>query len=302
MAGGLLLILLPLCGANGLPFVLPLAGWLAYWAWRGRHVPGGVRNLLLVLSLDTAALVLIGAYFVHLSAAGSHPPTASLGERLRGALQFLAMSGGPAAGSFWPYSGYITAVLVLVSLVMLLRAWLRRPDERVRALGLLGVLIALLGLAYGVAFGRIGLIANAGFTPRYALLAVPLIWVVYFVAEIGGPPAWARFGQTVLFTLLCALCLTNLGSGLYLGRFKLRIYQAVEQDLAAHLPAPMVAQKHAYLYPDRDYLVRCLEMLRQARVGKFRYLAPVPAPRREAEGNPNLPGEKEKSMQVLSSR
>jgi hypothetical protein len=281
LAGGLLLLLLPLCGANGLPFVPPLVGWLAYWAWRHRQSPGGARNLVMVLSLCTAALALIGVYFFHLSNPGCASSPASFRERLVGILQFLAMSGGPAAVPFWPYSGYITATLILVILLALLRTWLRQPEERVRALGLFGVLIAVVAVACGVAFSRTGLYPNACVAPRYTLLAVPLIWVGYFAAHIGGSFTLGRLGQMALCMLLCALCLTNLGSGLDLGRFKRRQYQVVEQDLLANLPAPVVAQKHADLFPEQNFLARCMEMLREARIGKFRYLSPPPAPRGE---------------------
>lgn len=281
LAGGLCLVALPLCGAHGLPLVPPLAVWLVLWAFQARQAAGrvGLYRLAVVALLAAAALALVPLYFIGYHRVDGHPPSPGWEATGKVALEFLTMSFGHAAALLWNYARFATVGLLLGAAAALGAIWWKRPEERIRILGLWCFLAGFIGLALGIGWGRAGIDKGAGFAFRYAALAVPVFFAVYFAFEIAGPTSWARFVQTALFTAFCACYWMNMQIGIWNGQERWRSFQAAEHDMMAHLPAGLVAQRHTALYPVRDHIISHLEWLRDAGVGKFKYLAPPVAER-----------------------
>ncbi len=289
LAGGVSLLLLPLCGAHGLPFVPPLAAWLLFWAWRDRRASGGLGRLLVVLAMTTASLFLVVFYFRHLTKVPYHPDSPSWQASLQIALQFFTMGAGPGVIPLWPYSAYVVgALLVGGPLVLAWRHW-RHPMERVRCLGLGLFLVGMAGLAGGIGYGRAGLGAQLGFSVRYVTLSVPALCGLYFLSEIVGTAWFARSVQWGLFACLALLLWPNSQSGIEYGRLRQSLLAPVVKDLDRGFTADQLAQRHPVLFPiPGDFLAQRLEMLRRAGIGKFKRLSAPPAALREI-GVPAIP-------------
>jgi hypothetical protein len=279
LAGGLCLIGLPLCGANGLPLVPLLAVWLTYWALRDRRTSGlaGIGNLALVLTLAGAALILVTLYFTDFGRRA--PPSPSWLATTEVAGEFLASSLGFGALPWWPYIGYALGGVLVFCAAGLLICWWRQPPERVRCAGLLLFFVGLVGLALAIGWGRAGFgapEAHLGFAFRYSMVAVPVLCGVFFLGEITGRAALARFLQMALFTCLGVLLVPNTQAGLWLAQFKIHNVKAVERDLRSAYTSKQLAQKHLLACRDHDFMEACLEMLRKAGVGKYKRLRPPP--------------------------
>ncbi len=277
LAGGLCLIGLPLCGANGLPLVPPLALWLAYWALSKRPAgTAGIANLVLVLALAGAALGLVATYFVGLRQ--SLPAGPGWQAAARAATEFLAVSFGAGVTAWWPYVGYAIGILLIFTTAVLLAIWWARPPERVRCAGLLLFLTGMVGLGLAVGWGRGACGQEPGLSHRYALLSAPVLCAVYFLGEIARSIPLARFLQMTLFTSFAVLLVPNTQLGLSYGKFKYDRVKPLENDLGPNYTAAQIAQKHGVVYPySQEHLESRVEMLRRAGIGKFKWLRP-PAP------------------------
>ena len=121
LVAGVCVVLLPLCGANGLGLVPALALWLGYAAilqWRVA-ARAGRRAAIIVAALAAAALLLVGLYFVGYNAMPHFSLTHSRRAILTAAAQFLTMGFGPGVVGlsfdhrtpmfFWPF---VCAVVV----------------------------------------------------------------------------------------------------------------------------------------------------------------------------------------------
>src|SRR5262249_37232931 len=147
---------LPLCGANGVVIVPPMALWLACAAvqrWRARD-PRWLRDAGVMLGLAAAGSVLAAAYFlVGYHAPGHHLAPPSFHTAAATSAKFLCAGFGPCAGEYWPYPGVVVVVGGALALAILLAAWRKAPGERLGVVGLSLFLIGVLGLAAGVGQG-----------------------------------------------------------------------------------------------------------------------------------------------------
>jgi hypothetical protein len=226
LLAGICVLLLPTCGAIGVGPVPALALWLGYvgvskW-FSAEHARK--RNGVVILAFAGAAIVLAGLYFVGfrpdreqytppprwLDKYGSLwqdapkyiPPSSSLRATLKASAQFLSM--GFAAHTFqsyWKYCVLGELCLLLISAAILVLVWCQRPRERCRASGLLLYLGSVVSLAVSIGYGRAAggdLFDQA----RYAILAVPVVWCLYYVWEIYGPGPLRRFLPLGLFILI----------------------------------------------------------------------------------------------------
>jgi hypothetical protein len=302
LVGGLCLIGLPLCGANGIPLVPPLALWLAYWALRHRRAtgPGGVRTIALVGGLIGAAFLLVLYYCQDLSRAG--PPSPGWRATAKVAAEFLAVSLGVGIAPWWPYIGYAVAAVLTLSAAMLLVRWWQEPAERVRCTGLLLFLMGLAGLAVAIGWGRAGFGPTQGFSYRYSMLAAPVLCSVFLTAEIAAPAALARVLQVALFTCLSVVLVPNTQAGLFFGNYKYNQIKPVERELGPSFSAEQFAHKYGFMCrdvfrfhdddtasgrfvqkylstgPNPDFMESRLEMLRRAGIGRFKRLSPPSSP------------------------
>src|SRR5205823_4667980 len=115
-------------------------------------------------------------YFQNYQGASRHTQF-SIRQCAKTAIQFLAGGFGPAAQPAWPYSGWVTiALFVLTPAILGAEALRNRLSQRSRAIALLLFLAAVACLTLSVGLGRTG----HGFTARYNLIAVPALCAVYY--------------------------------------------------------------------------------------------------------------------------
>jgi hypothetical protein len=279
LGGGLALVGLPLCGANGLIFTPTLAAWFAYVAWmRSRPAaarPGTSSSLPAGAAL-VATLLCVG-YFVGYEASPWNEPSPGWSAMLATSGKFLALSVGPAARSSWWLFGAAVSLPLLVSLGVLLRA-LRsgEGEERVRIAGLLAFLGAVAALALAVGWGRAGHVAATGRMPiRYTVLAAPGLCAAYFCLLLYGPPWLRRAGPACLALLLVLLLPLNTLIGVERRDWFGGGMAAFERDLAAGVSPKLLAERHHafLLHWDEELMVAGMKMLQAAGVGPFVDLA-----------------------------
>jgi len=267
---GVLSVLLPLCGANGLSLVLPLTVWLVVVPRLGSAPSRRARVALVFLAVSSALIA--GMYFLHYERVPHHHSTHDVCEILGSSLQFLSIGLGPGAGSLWPWSGVVTVAMLLACVVLVGLAWRGRPQERERILGMFLFLVSVGSLALGVGLGRDGL------EPRYVTLAAPAWCAIYLVVSVYGP---GRIGFLLrLLLVLCAASLffVNARSGIaYASTLKAKL-ESFERDMAAGHPPYVLIHRHGKsLHPHHHVPTDYLPMLKRAGVGKFALLSENPS-------------------------
>jgi hypothetical protein len=274
---GLCLLLLPLCGSNGLILVPALALWLGYWAFRHWRsgAPHGKRNGLVTGALAGAALLLASVSVLGLPI-NPNDPRPTLEASLRTSLEFI--SGGLGDGisrMYWPASGQGVLSLMVLSALVLIVVGYRRAPERAQALGLLLFLAALGTLALGIGWGRATPNEGGGFDSRYVTLAAPAFCAVYFIWGLPAAPGIGRLVQMCLVTLACAAFAPNWQEGIAEGKNRRQQNVALENDILAETPCSLVAQRHSGTLcnslPTED-VAELLQMLHDAGVGQFPHL------------------------------
>jgi hypothetical protein len=282
---GVCLVLLPLCGANGLVLAPPMALWLGYSAvlpWRAGE-RNHRRESLLVLGLALTALLLSALYLV----GWERVPYFGFGFGLWSistAAKVAAMSFGPGVVgldvrlhpmALWQIPILAVLCLLLCGVAVLLMAARSRPQERLRALGLFSFLAALgcLGLALGS--GR-----NA-FETRYVTLMLPTWLCVYFIWSIYARPKWNARGRAILLAVTLVTLWPNTRFGIDYGTDVGSRLGNFEKEMATGVPKHRLIFRYwHYLHPHQDILNEYMPMLRQAGVGSFRFLREPTAFRR----------------------
>lgn len=255
------LVLLALCGANGLALVPGLAVWLL---WTFRRRPAAV-------ALAALALALTAAYFVGYEAVPFHPKSPGPRATLRTSVQFLSLGLGPAVRDVWPLSGVAALGLLVGSVGALAHAWRTRPELRHGALGLGCFLGAMASLALGLGLGR------DGFETRYTTLALPAWCCAYFAFSAYAPRGVGAAGRWALLLLTLAALVPNADFGLAYARDLRAKLAAFEQDLEAGVPAHRLVARHGEaLHPHHELVSDYLPMLRDAGVGRFGALTRAP--------------------------
>lgn len=277
--------LLPLCGPMALAFMPALLIWVwlaAVLEWRLGERKGRVRGALMV-ALTVPAMVLAALYFRGYQRPPHHSPPGGLWDVSRTLLQYLSLGFGPAAAKLWPVSGAVVPCLLVVAVVVLMRAWVARPEERLRALGLLAFLGGTLSLAVGLGWGRSGMGEAAGFQDRYSPLAIPTLCGIYFALELYAALAVRRFVLMGMLLLATAMLWGNAEAGLKHGEEVAAESASFRKDIGEGLPAYVVVKRHTpFLHPSQEALERPMAMLKRAGVGAFRFLRDNP-PFREVE-------------------
>jgi hypothetical protein len=291
---GICLVLLPLCGGIGLCFVPAVAIWLGY---------AGFARMRAAVAAPTHkrwGLFLVGlALFAAVFAVGTGASArvsneqrafvwpAGIGRRLAVALQFLALSLGPAYSRFWPLSATAIPILFFLSLTSLVLTSVRRATGRVRVLGLVSFLASTAVLTVAFAWGRAGFIPEHELLGldhvhglRYTTIAVPVVCAIYLSWSLMGPPALARCVHVGLFLLTLAIAPTNVALGLAWANGLRHGFEAVEADIKAGLPAFNILARNrgSYSLPyGRDsYIIEQMQELRTARIGLYPHLKPDP--------------------------
>lgn len=270
---GMCLLLLPLCGANGLGLVPALALWLGYSAvvyLRSEHFSAKWKNIL-ILCMALAALLLILIYFIGYEKVPYHLSNNDLITILGASLRFLTIGLGPVVTTLWPFSGFGLVLLLIVSLGFLFRSARHQPQGRVQALGFFFFLGSMCSLALGIGLGR------EGFEIRYITLAAPVFCCVYFIYEIYSRGKFNTYSRATLFALASFALWPNTHLGIEYANTLRHNLESFEQDMEAGVPAYMLINRYGpYLHNHHDLLIDYMPMLRRAGVGQFRFLKDNP--------------------------
>jgi hypothetical protein len=281
---GACVVLLPLCGANGLGLVPALALWLGYAGflhWRTAS-PAGQRNAIVLAGFAATAVLLVGLYFMGYNRVPYHPSTHSRRIILQTTLQFLTMGFGPGVVGlsfegrlpmpFWKMVCAAVAGLFLLTGVTVITAWRKQSSESARAAGFLLFFAAMASLALGLGMGR------NGFEVRYVTLSVPALCAMYFAWCIYGTPWLQRLIRTLLFATAVVVLVPNTMWGLRYARDLKSHLGAFEADMVAGTPPYQLIQRYGgkYLHPHQLIVTDYMPFLRDSRVGAFRYLRDNP--------------------------
>jgi hypothetical protein len=276
-AAALAVASLPLAGANGLVLTPPLAAWLVY-AWRTR--PEGAaaatasRGRVAAMGALLACL-LCGVYFIGSQSSPWNEASPGLAATLGTTAKFVVFGLGPVTAKAWVVFGAVTAAVLLAGLAGLVEALRTRKEERLRVLGLLAFFAAFAVLAAALGWGRAGRVAETGrMSPRYALLAAPLLCGAYFALLLYGSGRLRRAGPVALALLAALLFPLNTREGLKRRDWFGAGMVAFEQDLASGASIEALASRHYpfLLHWDEPLMVTSMRQLRDAGFAPFRHL------------------------------
>lgn len=264
-----------LCGANGLPIGLalsPMLLWVASRFWRA----GRRRQAVFMLGCEVITLIYAGFYFVGLERITfpSGRPfvfVEGIAEGVKAASQCF----GPAAVDVWPYSGAIAIVLLAAGASVVAYQSAKTRSSLFAAVGLILLLCGLAGLALGIGMGRTVLGPGAGFAPRYALLMTPILIVVILAFDRFGTPLVCSFVRMTLFTVLCMLYWPN--SRVSISDLESRIAEghALEREVGQGVPIRKLAVEYGarWMFTPEQFAAN-MRMLAKARMGIYRDQVP----------------------------
>jgi hypothetical protein len=278
LIAGVSIVLLPLCGANGLGLVPALTIWLGYIAilqWR-TATSIGRGCAVMAAAFAVTALLLVGLYFVGYDRMPYFYLTHSLRLIARNAAQFLTIGFGPGVVGlsfdgrvpmfFWKFVCAAVVGLFAVTCWVLVTTWWKQPNQRARAAGLFLFLAAMMSLALGLGIGR------AAFETRYVTLSVPGLCAVYLAWTIYGSPRLQNLVRTTLFVTVVVVLAPNTFWGWQWAHYIKSHLEAFERDIIGGMPPYRLLQRHADLHQDNELMMDYMPMLRGAGVGAFRYL------------------------------
>jgi len=268
---GALLFLLPLCGMFGVLQVPVLTAWLAYAGLAALRSPSprGRVAAWVAFAAVAALAALAAAYF---SGFGFLPGFRHAGplRTLSTSTQFLAQAFGFPASDSWPLSGLLALAVLLAAAGLLAGVLRTKPEQRVRAAGLLAVLAATVSLAVGVGYGRGMDQEHAGFLSRYGLLAAPAFCASHLAWAAYGRSRAERVAGGVLFALTLLAAVANLPPGVKYGRERARRGEAFLRDAREGLTLRELAGRHwRALYYDEGEFLLILESMAALELGPF---------------------------------
>ena len=282
---GISLLLLSLCGVNGLVFAPFLALWTGYGGilhWYSVKKVGGRQWIgSFLIGSSAVAICLTGLYFVGYERPTWAPPNPGVGPTLETTIRFMALGFGPVARSSWTLATVAVIVLLFSAGALVIRALRKRGLEERRALGVLVFLGSTAAFALALGWGRAGVILDDDgyWAIRYALLAVPALCAAYFAWELYGPARIRTVVLSALFGTMLLLIPLNTAHGREWGRWYQEGLVALERDIAAGTPFSTLAERH------RDFLIHFwdiatleehMRMLYDAQLGPFAQVAEDP--------------------------
>jgi hypothetical protein len=260
---GIILMLLPLCGINGLFYVPFLAFWLSYCAilhWYRVKTNGGPRWISKFLVGSTViVLSLTALYFVGYQRAYWNPPSPSLKATLVTGIKLLALGWGPFVSRSWTVTGTITVSLLLVSIVTMIRGILRNKGlDRHRAFGIFFFFGNLILFSLAVGHARAGWVPKLGLPIRYVIFAVPILCAVFFIWELYGVRRFRIVIQRGLLIGMLLFLLFNTVAGFYDFTNWYRVEAiAIERDITSGMPPSILAPRWKKLHS--DFIERSLD-------------------------------------------
>jgi hypothetical protein len=301
------MLLLTLCGANGLLLAVVLAVGYLFWAFpllrpqatSSDQRSHGQRALLLLLPLAT--FLIAGLYFI-----GYQNPSHTVNYQHVTPRQMVSatlrlMSTFPGAGALpmgrWtvvPIVGLIFGTVVLV-----VRAGKNAPvgsAKRRRALGISAFFAATLGLFVVMGRGRGGDWTPAMAT-HYSTLALPLICFVYAAWQLYGKPSSARLVQMSLFTVVSMIYALYVPSVLsYYQKPNMLQMERLDRLIRGGAPSELILERFDMTGGNnepkfRAEVLRRFNTLREQQIGRYAtprafrdiLLPPMPTTARDVE-------------------
>ncbi len=296
---GLCIVLLPLCGANGLAFVPVLALWLAVVGLYGLLRQRSVARAGLLLGLSILAVATVVLYYVGFDRAQASSPDLDASTMIRrlgagatwkSAFAFITMGFGMSNKMVHeyivegPYQAFLyagvtegtaktlahatvgisaSALLVLLPLIWL---WLSRPAERFRLFGLTSFLAACACLALAIGVGRGGEALVGHY--RYIVLATPVFAAVYLVWVLFGG-SLGRLVQMSAFVLFCILLPRNMELAWQSAYADRAVMRTFEEKMNAGVPLLLLVDEYVGYFQladdigEREILMGSLQLLKK---------------------------------------
>lgn len=255
---GICLMLLPLCGGNGLIFVPLLSIWTIYSSilqlreQKNHRIKQQWIPIFLIFSVFlTSCLVFL--YFVNYQGSSDYPPSPGLKETFKTAAQFLAISFGPIAIKWWKLSIFaaFSFLYVPVISILILDALNSRNENRNRTLGFLIIFSILILYALVLAYSRTGWLSKINYYPLwYMIFPIPFSCAAFLVWEFYGQPKVRKIFQSGLCLALFLLLPLNMVQGFSsFGSWYAQGMSALEGDIQAGIQISEFTRRH------RDFLI-----------------------------------------------
>lgn len=271
-------ISLPLCGANGLMYVMPAIPWLSYEAFlhfRSKEA-GASRGIGLVLSgAVIISVFIIIAYFIGYERPPWYPPSPSIITTLKTSAKFMALGFGPVAAASWGLSTFLVLIFVFSTGTLLFFAVFKScGTEFRRAIRLLFFLGGSIIFALGLGYGRATNVPTLGLPMRYTLLAVPTLIICYSSWEFYGLPVFRKVIQWSLFFIFSIIIFHNTLRGLSWRNWYLKGTDSVMHDIREGVPHSLLVARHQQflLHWDKQMLETGMKQLKQSGMGPFKYM------------------------------
>lgn len=296
IAAGVCIIILPLCGANGLLYAPLFALWIGYVGiviLPGRlkeNTAGGSWRGWYLLAASFVTLLLTGLYFVQYKSPEYGAESPSILAVLYGTLQFIALSFGPAARTSWLLSisaaiGFLVPVVVIGARHLVAR----QETNPFLAVGLSICAANLLLSALAIGWGRAKVLSLWGgvWPIRYSLFAVPILCLAYFIYELYGSNRSRTIFQNLLFVGVVLLIPANAAQGARWHDWYLQGAGTFDRDVRSGEAVTRVGEKNReYLYRWMDPSFDKVRMLRDSGIGPFAHMAEEPStPEKGATGH-----------------
>ncbi|WP_404786447.1 hypothetical protein [Altericista sp. CCNU0014] len=279
---GICLMLLPLCGANGLLYVPFLVAWLSYCSilhWYSAK-PGEGKRWISGFLMGSAAIALCFSvlYFVDYQRAYWNPPSPGLKATLSTTIHLLALGWGPFASRSWMISGIAILSVLAISVGIAILSVLRNKGlERHQAFGILCYFSNLILFSLAVGHARAGWVPKLGLPIRYVIFAVPVLCAVFLIGELYSVPKLRVVLQRGLFLGMLLLLPFNTIAGFYdFTNWYREEAVAIERDIASGRSpsnlAPRWRTRHSDFIErslDRNELLAHLKMLYNAGIEPF---------------------------------
>lgn len=267
---GLILAAWPLCSAAGIVCglaMLPYFGACLLWRSDGKQPESNTSRAVAGFFLIAIPVECLLAFVPRQTAV---PPAGDVVQLLRHAFLECGMVFGAAVQVI----GYPLA-LASIGLSAAALYWLWRGGDRSNAtrlprLGLALVIVAHLGLAAAIAWGRSGMGDRFVLAPRYVTLLCPLLVAVYLAAVRYAPGRWGHLVAASLCLAHVALYPANLIASWPIINERKTQAAALVQEIGERVPLPELVRRHSgFFHPRDEVFEHQIRRLHDAQIGVF---------------------------------
>lgn len=273
---------LPLCGANGLLYLLPVIPFLCLEAmlhFRKEISPRDRLAGVVLLVSVIITLLLVTAYLYGYVSPPWYAPKSTVINTIVTSIKFMALAFGPAADISWGFFGFLIIIIVVGTAALLLgRIFRVKWTEARTAIALLLFLGGSCLFAVALGYGRAALVPTVGLPMRYALLAAPSLIISYSAWELYSKNPIRQIVQWGLFLVMLFLLYPNTQKGFSWRNWYVKGTNKVLHDIQEGVPRSELAARHQefLLHWDKNMLLESMEQLKQAKMGPFQFMREDP--------------------------